>query len=76
MQVPIQFPNDADVIREEVARFRALTPAEQRHELDEAFRAYHFLREHSERAAVIDRHAADEETATRRAIQTFAVHHA
>ena len=26
MILPISFPSDADVIREEVARFRALTP--------------------------------------------------
>lgn len=29
MPIPINFPDDDDVIREEVARFRALPPAEQ-----------------------------------------------
>jgi hypothetical protein len=29
MQVPIKFPSDAEVIREEVARFRALSPDER-----------------------------------------------
>ena len=41
MELPIRFPTEQQVIDDEVARFRALSPAEQFETLDDMFRLYH-----------------------------------
>lgn len=75
MDLPILFPSDADVIREEVARFRALTGKEQVRELGESFRLYHFLRDASGIAVEIDRLAEEEERMGREAVKAFVARH-
>jgi hypothetical protein len=75
MQLPIAFPSQEEVIREEVARFRALTPDDRVHAFDEMFRLYHFLRETSGRQERIDRIADREEDEARRSILAFASRH-
>jgi hypothetical protein len=75
MNLPIRFPNDADVIYEDAARFRALSPEEQVRELDECFRLYRFLRTTSGRPEMIDRVAEEEERLGWKAIQEFAARH-
>lgn len=72
MELPIKFPSDADVIREEVTRFRALSPDEQVHELCDAYNLYYFLREQSGRAEEIDRLAEEEERRGQEAVMAFA----
>ena len=75
MELPIPFPSDADVILEEVARFRALTAKAQVRELGESFRLYHFLRDTSGRADEIDRLAEEEERMGREAVKAFVARH-
>jgi hypothetical protein len=43
MNLPIKFPNDTDVIAEEAALFRAMSPEERAGTLDEMFRVFQFL---------------------------------
>jgi len=75
VNLPIQFPSNTEVIREEVTRFRALSPVDQVRELDESFRTYHFLRAASGRAEAIDQLAEEDEHAARKAITEFAARH-
>ncbi|MSU77572.1 MAG: hypothetical protein EXS16_05685 [Gemmataceae bacterium] len=76
MDLPIKFPTETEVIREEVARFRILSPEKKVGELDEMFELYHFLRVASGRPDLIDRMAEEEERAEREAIFDFARRHA
>ena len=69
MDIPINFPSDADVIAEDAARFRALDPDEQVHELGEAVRLYYFLADHAARPEAVARYAAEDEARGRAAIR-------
>jgi hypothetical protein len=76
MDLPIKFPDEADVIAEEAARFRALSAEERAAALEEAFLNYHFLLEASGRATELRRFADEEEARGRAAIQEFVARHA
>jgi hypothetical protein len=75
MNVPIQFPSEAETIREDTRRFRALSPEEQVRTLEEMFRLYHFLLKTSDQSEALARFAQDEEDAARIAIQQFVARH-
>ena len=75
MNLPIQFPSDADVIAEEVARFRALSPEARVRELGEMVRLYQFLLAQSSRPEVVARLAQEDEDRGRRAVEEFAARH-
>ena len=75
MNVPINFPADADVIAEEVARFRALSPDEQVRELGEMARVYQFLATTSPRPEAVARRAREDEDRGRSAVGDFAARH-
>lgn len=75
MNVPIQFPSEAETIREETRRFRALSPEDRVHALGEMFRLYHFLLNTSDRPEALARFAQEEEAAARIAIQQFVARH-
>jgi hypothetical protein len=75
MKLPIKFPNDAEVIAEEVARFRALSPEERVQELGEMFYVYTFLEETSSNRESIVRLALEEEERGRKAIKEFVSRH-
>jgi len=76
MNIPIRFPNDADVIAADAARFRALSPEDQVRALGECFETYMLLRELSGDPERIDRYAEEEERLGWIAIQEFAARHA
>jgi hypothetical protein len=76
MNLPIRFPSDEEVITEEVASFRALSPERRVQELGEMFSLYHFLGSTSGRAKEVERLGEDEEARQRRAIMEFAARHA
>jgi hypothetical protein len=76
MEIPIQFPSEADVIAEEAARFRALSDEEQVRALGEGFQTYLFLLATSGRAEELTRLAEEDERRARVAIQEFAARHA
>jgi hypothetical protein len=75
MNVPIQFPSEAEVIREETRRFRALSPDDQVGRLQEMFRLYHFLLKSSDRPEALARFAQEEQDRARVSIQGFVARH-
>jgi hypothetical protein len=75
MNVPIPFPSEADRIREETRRFRALSPDERVRALGEMFRVYHFLLKTSDRPEALARFAQEEEERARASIQEFVARH-
>jgi hypothetical protein len=75
MKLPIKFPSDAEVIAEDAARFRALSPEEQVQELGEMFELYEFLKKASGRSDEIDRLAEEEKERERKAIKEFIARH-
>jgi hypothetical protein len=75
MKLPVQFPSEAETIREETRRFRALSPENRVRALGEMFRLYHFLLNTSDRPDVLARFAQEEEAAARVSIQQFVARH-
>jgi hypothetical protein len=75
MNLPIRFPNNVEVITEEVARFRTLSDDERVAALGELFRAYHFLAARSESPEEIARFADADEERSRRAIEELVKRH-
>jgi hypothetical protein len=75
MNPPIHFPDDADVIADEAARFRALSADRRVLALGECFRDYLFLAEASGRPVELDRFAVGEERRGRAAIEEFVARH-
>jgi hypothetical protein len=75
MDLPIKFPSDEEVIAEEAARFRALTPDDRVRELGDMVRTYHFLMAHSGCPELLARLAEEEESRGRKAIQEFVSRH-
>jgi hypothetical protein len=76
MNLPVKFPSDAEVIAEEVARFRALSPEGRVGALGKAFELYHFLAATSGRSQVVARLGEEDEARQRRAIEEFVARHA
>ncbi len=75
MNLPIKFPDPADVIADEAARFRALSPEAQVRALGESVRLYQFLRAASGRATQLDADAARTEELGRVSVQEFVARH-
>jgi hypothetical protein len=75
MNIPIRFPNDADVIAEEAARFRDLSSDAKVRALEDSWRVYQFLMANSDRKSELQRLAEEEEELTLRAIHEFAARH-
>jgi hypothetical protein len=75
MNLPINFPKDEDVIREEAARFRALSPEEQVNELDRMVSEYYRLASLTMTDEEIRRHVEKEEEEERKAIMEFVARH-
>jgi hypothetical protein len=73
--LPIKFPSRAAVIAQQVADFRALTPIQRIHELDEMFRLYHFLLNTSGRSELLRQFADQEEERGRTQIMKFVASH-
>jgi hypothetical protein len=75
MKIPIKFPNDAEVIAEETARFRALSPERRVRALGEMFRLYYFLASHAAQPEAVARFAQEEEERDRKAVEEFIARH-
>lgn len=75
MKLPIKFPSDAEVITEEVARFRALSPEARVCALNEMFALYQFLASHSTQPEGLARVAQEHEDRGRKAVQEFVARH-
>jgi hypothetical protein len=75
MHLPIRFPDDAEVIAEEVARFRALSSEGQEKAIREMCELYHRLAEISGRQDVLARLEEEEKEQERKAILDFVARH-
>ncbi len=75
MNLPIKFPRSVEIIAEEAARFRALSPGERVRSLDEMFRLYQFLVKTSGRPGDLARVAQADEERTRMLIEEFVTRH-
>ena len=76
MDLPIKFPNEADMIAEEVARFRALSPQEQAQSIRELLQTGERLMRASGKAAFMLEYARSQKEESRRAIREFIARHA
>jgi hypothetical protein len=76
MDLPIQFPSDADVIAEEAARFRALSPEARLRSIRGLIAAGQLMMRNSPKAAFLQAHAAEQEAGSRQAVQEFIARHA
>ena len=75
MDLPIRFPNDADVIAEEAARFRALAPEDRLRSIRGLIATGSFLIRNSPKAASLRAHTAELEEESRRAVREFLARH-
>ncbi len=75
MHLPINFPSDSEVIAEEAAKFRALSPEKRVQVLGEMFLLYRFLEDNSPNQEALARVAREEEDRQRRAIEEFNARH-
>ena len=76
MDLPIKFPENAEVIAEEAARFRALSPENRVETLGEMFRVYQFLAERSSQPEEQARIIREEAERGRTAVKEFVTRHA
>jgi len=75
MDLPVKFPSETEVILEDVARFRALTPAERMRSLHGLLRVGARLRRMSPNAARAAEYVAEQELLAQRNILEFIARH-
>jgi hypothetical protein len=75
MDLPVKFPSETEVILEDVARFRALTPRQQFQAIQSLLRAGDYIRRISPTAAWAKQYAEEQETLAQRNIQEFIARH-
>jgi hypothetical protein len=75
MELPVRFPSETDVILEDVARFRALTPEEQVRALRGLLDAGALILSNSPKAAWARQFAEEQEVLAQRAIREFFARH-
>src|SRR5437868_2539941 len=68
MDLPVKFPSDGDVIREEVARFRALSPEERIAYIRDMIAAGAMMIRQSPKADVLRQQALEEKNLARQAV--------
>lgn len=76
MELPIQFPNDADVIAEEAARFRALSPEERMRVIVDLLNAGEQLMRLSPKAEFLRQYTQQQEELAQQAFKEFIARHA
>ena len=76
MDLPIKFPSDADVIAEEAARFRALTPQERIRSIRGILEAGALMMRQSPKAAFLREYTLQQEELYRQAVKEFIARHA
>jgi hypothetical protein len=75
MDLPVKFPSETEVILEDVARFRALTPKEQLQTLRGLLRAGDHIRRNSPKAAWAKQYIQEQEVLAQRNIREFIARH-
>jgi hypothetical protein len=76
MDLPIQFPSDADVIAEEAARFRALSPESRLRSIRGLLAAGALMMRRSPKAAFLCDYTLEQESRARQAVKEFIARHA
>ena len=76
MDLPIKFPSDAEVIIEEVARFRALSPESRLRSIRGLLAAGALMMRRSPKAAFLRDYTLQEEDRARQAVKEFLARHA
>jgi hypothetical protein len=76
MNLPIKFPSDAAVIAEEVARFRALSPAQRVRTIRALLAAGALMMRRSPKAAFLREFTLEQENCARQAVKEFLARHA
>jgi hypothetical protein len=76
MKLPITFPSDVEVIIEEVARFRALSPEARLRLIRGLLAAGALMVQKSPKAAFLREYTLEQENRARQAIQEFLARHA
>lgn len=75
MNLPIRFPKDEDVIAEEVARFRALSPEGRIRSIRDLLAAGAWMVSRSPKADFLRVYTAEQEDLTRTSIREFCSRH-
>ncbi|HVA51112.1 MAG TPA: hypothetical protein VNH11_32525 [Pirellulales bacterium] len=75
MNLPIKFPSDADVIAEEAARFRALSPEQRMEVIRGVLEAGELLLKQSPQAEFLRAYTLEQEELARKAIKEFIARH-
>jgi hypothetical protein len=75
MELPIKFRNETDVILEDVARFRALTPIERVQMIRDVLADGAFLMGKSTNAAWADKYTEEQKKLAQRNIREFIARH-
>jgi len=76
MKLPIRFPSDADVITEETARFRALSPEDRLRSIRALLAAGALMMQRSPKAAFLREYTLEQENRARQAVREFLARHA
>ena len=76
MDVPFKFPDQADVIAEEVARFRALSPVDRLRSIRGLLAAGALMMRRSPKAAFLREATQEQEDRARQAVKEFLARHA
>ena len=76
MKLAIQFPSEVEVITEEVARFRALSPADRLRSIRGLLAAGALMMRISPKAAFLRDYTLEQENRTRQAVKEFLARHA
>ena len=76
VNLPIKFPSDAEVIVEETARFRALSPENRLRSLRGLLAAGALTMQQSPKAAFLREYTLEQENCARRAVKEFLARHA
>jgi hypothetical protein len=76
MKSPAKFPSDEDVIIDDVARFRALSPENRMRQIRGLLAAGALMMRQSPKAAFLREYAMEQENLARQAIKEFIARHA
>jgi hypothetical protein len=75
MDLPVKFPSESEVILEDVARFRALSPTERMRTIRDLLNTGDHLRRISPKAAWAERYTEEQELLAQRNIREFIARH-
>jgi len=76
MDLPVKFPSETEVILEDVARFRALSPKERMHVIRDILATGAHLMKISPKAEWLKQYTEEQELLAQRNIRDFVARHA